>query len=598
MDGPTSTIQLERRAAEALRAAEAAQADADAARADADAARDEADAARAEAAQARAEAGARARELEQARAVLEETARSLELVTSTVRVTADLAQQADASAAAARGAVTDGQTSIGQLGQAMERIRGAAEGTLQIIKEVNEIAFQTNLLALNAAVEAARAGDAGRGFAVVAQEVRSLAARSKEAAARTAGLIEGSVREAAEGVRSMHQVSAKLSEIGGMVGNVTDVVAEIAASGQDQAAGLARITEAVSGRAAGATGSTRARAPGRALPAAPGAASHGGAPAARKSFAAGGRILGLSLPTQRLEQWVKAKITMLAHARRLGWDLQIELSECDAARQEAQCKSLVDRGARALIFAPHDAAAAAAIVEYAAKAHVKLVAYDRLVVNTARELHYVAFDNVRIGRLQGEILVGAVPRGNYLLLHGPTTDHNSELFREGAMQVLGPRVASGDVKIVLEARVRDYLAAEAQRICAEALAGGARIDAVLAATDSIAAGAIEALAARGLAGKVPVTGLDAELSAAARVVQGTQTMTVFKDVRELAKKAVEIAAALSEGKPVDTGGAAVSNGRRQMPAVLLEPQAVTRENVDAVLIDSGYLDRKAVYRGA
>ncbi|HYD43518.1 MAG TPA: substrate-binding domain-containing protein [Anaeromyxobacter sp.] len=575
MDGSSTTIELERRCDAAVRAAEAAEADADAARADAE--------------KARAEAGALARELEQARAVLEETARSLELVTSTVRVTADLAQQADASAAAARAAVTDGQTSIGQLGQAMERIRGAAEGTLQIIKEVNEIAFQTNLLALNAAVEAARAGDAGRGFAVVAQEVRSLAARSKEAAAKTAGLIEGSVREAGEGVRSMHQVSAKLSEIGGMVGKVTDVVAEIAASGQDQAAGLARITGAVSGRATGANGPTRARAPA--------AAPLGGGAAQRRSFAAGGRVLGLSLPTQRLEQWVKAKITMLAHARRLGWDLQIELSECDAARQEAQCRALVDRGVRALVFAPHDAAAAAAIVEYAAQAGVKVVAYDRLAVGTVRDFHYVAFDNVRIGRFQGEVLVRAVPRGSYLLLHGPTTDHNAELFREGAMQAIGPRIASGEVTIAGEARVRDYLGPEARRICAEALAAGTRIDAILAATDSIAAGAIEALAARGLAGKVPVTGLDAELAAAARVVKGTQTMTVFKDVRELAKKAVEIAVALVAGAPVDTRGASVSNGRRQVPAVLLEPQPVTRENVDAVLIDSGYLDRKAVYGG-
>ena len=81
-------------------------------------------------------------------------------------------------------------------------------------------------------------------------------------------------------------------------------------------------------------------------------------------------------------------------------------------------------------------------------------------------------------------------------------------------------------------------------------------------------------------------------------MKGTQTMTVFKDVRELAQKSVEIAVALATGKPVETHGAAVSNGRRQIPAVLLEPQTVTRENVDAVLIDSGYLDRKAVYRSA
>ncbi len=166
------------------------------------------------------------------------------------------------------------------------------------------------------------------------------------------------------------------------------------------------------------------------------------------------------------------------------------------------------------------------------------------------------------------------------------------------MRELGPRVAQGELTIVREARVRDYLAAEARAVTAEALAGGARIDAVLAATDTIATGAIEALAERGLAGRVPVTGLDAELSAAARIVKGTQAMTVFKDVRALARKAIETAAALLDGAPVQTGGATIHNGRRQVPAVLLEPQAVSRENIDAVLIDSGYLDRKAVYQGA
>jgi D-xylose transport system substrate-binding protein len=592
--GSTEAGELERRCEEALRAADAAQAEADAEH-------EEADAARAEAEAARADADAARRAIEEARATLEETTRSLELITSTVRVNADLAQQADASAAAARAAATDGQTAIGQLGQAMERIRGAAEGTLQIIKEVNEIAFQTNLLALNAAVEAARAGDAGRGFAVVAEEVRSLAARSKEAATRTAGLIEGSVREASEGVRSMHQVSAKLSEIGGMVGKVTEVVAEIAASGQDQAASLARITQAVAGRGTarqvGATRSEVVRARARSTGASTGTGTGTRKPELRKAGTRAATVLGLSLSTQRLEQFVKAKITMLAHARRMGFDLEIELSECDAPLQEAQCRALVERGVQALIVMPHDAVASAAIVEHAARAGVKVVAYDRLVMNTSGEFVYVAMDGVRVGRLQGEVLVRAVPRGRYLLLHGPTTDHNAELFREGAMREIAPRVASGDVAIVHEARVRDYLESEARRICAEVLAGGARVDAVLAATDAIAAGAIAALAERGLAGKVPVTGLDAELAAAARIVKGTQVMTVFKDVRELAKRAVEIAAALAQGKAVETRGATVSNGRRQVQSVLLEPQAVTRENVDAVLVDSGYLDRKAVYQG-
>ncbi len=598
---------------------------------------------------------------------LEESTRSLEMTTNMVRVNADYAQQADAAAGVARAAAEEGSVAMAQMGRAMDKIRGAAEGTLQIIKEVNDIAFQTNLLALNAAVEAARAGEAGRGFAVVAEEVRSLALRSKDAATKTEALIQGSVREAGEGDRTAKQVSAKLGDIARQVGKVTEIVGEIAASGQEQATGLSRITEAVaqlrnltqatassseesSSAAAELSGQARdlaamvetfqldgqrpalprssARAAGDAqehftaaarpalLPAGP-TARPVPAPALRSTLPRAGvaaprtaapptrgrvhqpgtaRVLGLSMSTQRDEQWVKAKITMLADAKRRGIELLVELSECDAAKQDAQCRSLVDRGVDALIIAPHDGMAAASIVEYATRAGVPVVSYDRLVMNTDHDFHYVAFDALRVGELQGEFLARAVPRGRYILLHGPTTDHNAELFREGAMRHLQPLIDRGDVIVVKEARVRDYLGSESERICNEALQGGGGVDAVLSATDAIAAGVARSLAAHG--GKAPVTGLDAELAAAVRIVQGTQAMTVFKDVRELAKKTMEMAVGLAQGKPVDGKGQTTFNGKRHVPSLLLQAQVVTRENLDAVLIDSGYMSRKAVYQGS
>jgi methyl-accepting chemotaxis protein len=590
---------------------------------------------------------------------LEDSTRSLEMTANMVRVNSDYAQQADAAAGAARTAAEEGAAAVEQMGRAMEKIRGAADGTLQIIKEVNDIAFQTNLLALNAAVEAARAGDAGRGFAVVAGEVRSLAMRSKDAAGKTEALIQGSVREAGEGDRTAKQVSAKLSEIARSVARVTEIVGEIAASGQEQATGLSRITEAVSqlrnltqatassseessSAAAELSGQARDLAAmvetfqldAQALPRRPApprarredgeghqAAARLSGPPARPALprsasafrpapalrpvaparaqvkkAGSGLVVGLSLPTQRDEQWVKAKITMLADAKRRGIELLVELSERDAARQEAQCRSLLERGVRALIITPHDCVAAARIVEDAARAGVPLLAYDRLIMNTAQDFHYVAYDGVRVGELQGEFLARAVPRGRYLLLHGPTTDNNAELFKQGAMKRLSPLIERGEVTVVREERVRDYSGAEAERICKEVLAGGGGVDAVLAATDAVAAGVAKALASHGLTGKVPVTGLDAELAACVRIVKGAQAMTVFKDVREGAKKALAMAVALAEGKPVQTGGQTVFNGKRQVPTVLLELTAVSRDNLDQVLIDSGYVNRKAVYQ--
>ncbi len=176
---------------------------------------------------------------------LEETSSSLETMASVVKGSADNAQQASALAQSARAMASEGATVMSQMAGAMVQIRTSAEGTSQIIKDINEIAFQTNLLALNAAVEAARAGDAGRGFAVVAEEVRSLALRSKDAATKTEALIQESVRQSSEGDKTAQQVEAKLSEINGLVGKVTEIVAEIAASAKEQTTGIDQISHAM-----------------------------------------------------------------------------------------------------------------------------------------------------------------------------------------------------------------------------------------------------------------------------------------------------------------------------------------------------------------
>jgi methyl-accepting chemotaxis protein len=176
---------------------------------------------------------------------IEETSSSLESMASMAKHAAENAQQANALAQAARESASRGGTSMGQMVGAMGRIRASAEGTSQIIKDINEIAFQTNLLALNAAVEAARAGEAGRGFAVVAEEVRSLALRSKQAATKTEELIRQSVKEAEEGETTSVEVSKMLSEIAGAVTKVTDIMGEIAANSKEQAQGIEQVNQAV-----------------------------------------------------------------------------------------------------------------------------------------------------------------------------------------------------------------------------------------------------------------------------------------------------------------------------------------------------------------
>jgi methyl-accepting chemotaxis protein len=176
---------------------------------------------------------------------LQEVGTALDSVAASSRHAAENAAAADGLVRQAHGAATQGAASVAEMQGAMGKIRASAEGTSQIIRDINDIAFQTNLLALNAAVEAARAGEAGRGFAVVAEEVRSLALRSKEAASKTEALIKESVTQAGEGEIMSRQVSGKLAEIAGGIGKVTDIVSEIAAAAKEQSAGIDQVTRAV-----------------------------------------------------------------------------------------------------------------------------------------------------------------------------------------------------------------------------------------------------------------------------------------------------------------------------------------------------------------
>ena len=176
---------------------------------------------------------------------IQETRASLERISGATRAAAEGAQAADALAHQARSSADAGTQAMGQMSDAMAKVRAAAESTAQIIKDINEIAFQTNLLALNAAVEAARAGDAGRGFAVVAEEVRSLALRSKDAALKTEALIKESVRQAESGQATSLGVSEKLGEIAGAVSQVSDLVGRIAAAAREQASGYEQVGHAV-----------------------------------------------------------------------------------------------------------------------------------------------------------------------------------------------------------------------------------------------------------------------------------------------------------------------------------------------------------------
>ncbi len=309
--------------------------------------------------------------------------------------------------------------------------------------------------------------------------------------------------------------------------------------------------------------------------------------------------VGLSLPTQREERWVRDRKTMEAAAKDMGVDLRLQITDNDAGKQVAQVENLIAQGVKVLIVAPHDATSAAVMVAKAHKAGIKIVSYDRLILGADVDL-YVSFDNAKIGEMQGEYLTKLVPKGNYLVLSGSPTDNNARLFHDGAMKFIQPLVASGAVKIIMDQPVKDWQASEAQKLVEQALtANNNKVDAVLAPNDGTAGAAIQALASQGLAGKVPVTGQDSELSAAIRIVQGTQTMTIYKDTRKVGVKAMELAVKLAKGEPITADvTSTVNNKKIDVPSVLLPAEVVDKATLDKTLIDSGYLKKEMVYKGA
>ncbi len=299
--------------------------------------------------------------------------------------------------------------------------------------------------------------------------------------------------------------------------------------------------------------------------------------------------IGLSLPTQREERWVRDKEKMEAVAKELGVELIVKVADANMQEQISQVEALLAQGIDVLILAPHDASAAASLVDKAKQEGIPVISYDRLITNTDVLDIYISFDNVKVGELQGKYITEQVPEGKYILMSGAPTDNNAKLFKEGAMKYIQPLIDSGKITVIAEQAVENWVPENALKIVEAALAANNNeVDAILAPNDGTAGAAIQALAAQGLAGQVPITGQDAEKAAAKRIVDGTQSMTIFKDTRDLGKAAIEVAIQLAKGESVAANGA-VENGKIDVPSVLLEATVVTADNIQEVLVKSGYI---------
>jgi D-xylose transport system substrate-binding protein len=288
-----------------------------------------------------------------------------------------------------------------------------------------------------------------------------------------------------------------------------------------------------------------------------------------------------------------------ARMKQLAPRVQIIYSNADQdpSRQLSQAEAALTNGAQVLVLDPVDSAGAASIATKAKAQGVPVIAYDRLILGSDGVDAYISFDNVQVGRLQARSLVKRlqelhVARPTIVMINGAPTDNNARLFRQGAHSVFDPLVKEGKLTIAKEYDTPDWSPDQAQTEMEQALTAlGGKVDGVYCANDGTASGAIAAMRASGMQTLPPVTGQDAELAAVQRIVGGTQYMTVYKPIKPEAYQAADIAVALLEKKPVPTTltkGQTVANGAKKVPAVLLTPVAVTKENVRSTIVKDGF----------
>ncbi len=331
--------------------------------------------------------------------------------------------------------------------------------------------------------------------------------------------------------------------------------------------------------------------------------------------------VGVVLPTNAEPRWVQDETRFRDALKNTKYSVEILFSQGLPAKERENVEALIAKGIKVLIICPHDAVAAAAAAEAAKKAGVYVISYDRLIMGTDAVDYYVTFDSVEVGRAMGRYLVQNVKAGtknNPLYLYaGALSDNNSFLFFQGAWEILQPKIADGTFRIINSSEAekvknkknltRDEMAKiigqvttnwdfnVAKRKAEDDLTRAKAADKgtvyILAPNDGTARAIADAFRADKDVKAYYITGQDAEKASVQYIIDGKQSMTVFKDVRLLVKDAINAAQLLIEGKKPTTT-ATYDNGKKKVPAIQSPIQTVTKDNVKKILIDSGYYSEK------
>lgn len=322
-----------------------------------------------------------------------------------------------------------------------------------------------------------------------------------------------------------------------------------------------------------------------------------------------GALIGVAMPTQSLQRWNQDGANLKAKLEKKGYKVVLQYANNDVNTQLQQLENMITQGAKVLVIASIDGSVLSDVLKEAKNQKISVIAYDRLIMNTPNVDYYATFDNFKVGELQGKYIESALGlkdgKGPYNieLFAGSPDDNNALFFFNGAMSVLQPYIDKG--KLVVPSGQKNFTTiaiqswdsgkaqARMDNLITANYAGGKKLDAILSPNDSVAIGIIASLKANGYgsAGKpYPIlTGQDCDKANVKAIIAGQQSMSVFKDTRDLAAQVVEMVDAVMSNKPVPVNDTKTyNNGVKIVPSYLCTPVFADKNNYKALLIDSGY----------
>lgn len=303
-------------------------------------------------------------------------------------------------------------------------------------------------------------------------------------------------------------------------------------------------------------------------------------------------IVGYLVPNMVDERYLKEQEFFKSKISSLGGETLTASADYNDQTQIQQAREMIEQGARVLVINSVNMNTAAAIVRDAHEKGVKVVAYDRLIKNCDLD-YYISFDNYMVGKLMAESIVKIKPDGNFILIGGDKADQNAVLVKKGQMDVL--KNYEGKIKICYNIYVEDWANDNAYQELKRFLnLSGIIPDAILSSNDGMTSGCIAALKERDLAGKVLITGQDAELVACKNIINDLQTSTIYKPLKKLAEKAAETAYKMAAGEDVEKTTTA-DNGQISVPSFLLDPIVVDKNNIRNTVIADGFYTEAQIF---